>query len=237
MTGMRLVPLLALLVVPRLATADCARSELGPELITRAGAKLPADGGILVGWSASTDYKKPANSDPSQHAYKASGPGGKTVSLVMASLAPGLTVYRPKPVLAGALSVKDGKAVLVEVTVEKRKTAALPAPDVTAVTLTSAAARYGETYSIVTAAVASVPDSAVALIIYGQGDDEHVPLSFGRPAHDKQGATTVVVFTGAHNCSTVPGAMRAPAAGDQVELAWVDAVGRLSALSAPLSAK
>ena len=134
------------------AAADCAISELGPELLTRAGAKIPADGGILVGWSASTDRKTPEKGDPSQHAYKAVA-GSKTVSLVMASLAPGLTVYRPKPSVVGALSVKNGKAALVDVTFDKAKGAALPAPEVTALALTEGKARYNEPYAIATASV------------------------------------------------------------------------------------
>jgi hypothetical protein len=223
---------LVLLAAARIARADCAISELGPELLTRAGAKIPADGGILVGWNASTDRKTPSKGDPSQQSYKASA-HGKSVSLVSASLAPGLTVYRPRPALVGALSVK----ALVDVTFDKGKGAALPAPDVTAVALTEGKARYGVAYTTATAAVAAVPDAAVALVIYATADDEHVPISFGRPAHDKTGATTVVVFEGAHDCETLPPAMRAPVAGDEVELAWVDAFGRLSPLSKPVTAR
>jgi len=213
--------------------ADCAVQELGPDVLTRTGAKIPADGGILVGWTASTDQKTPAKGDPSQHAYKASA-GKQPVSLVMASLAPGLTVYRPKPAVVGALSVKSGKTSVLDVTFDKAKGAALPAPDVTALVLTSGVARYAEPYAIVTASVAAVPDAAVALVVYAMADEEHVPITFGRPAHDKPGATTVLVFTGAHNCGGVPPGMRGPSAGDEVTLAWVDAFGRLSPLSKPV---
>jgi hypothetical protein len=223
---------MAIAATARVAAADCALEELGPELITRAGAKIPADGGILVGWHASTSLKAAAKGDPSQHAYKATA-GGKTVSLIEASLAPGLTVYRPKPAVVGALSVKS----LVDVTFEKAKGAALPAPDVSAVVLAEGKARYNATYTSVTASVAAVPDAAVALVLYAMADEEHVPLSFGTPAHDKRGATTVLVFEGAHNCEANPPAMRAPAAGDEVVLAWVDAFGRISPVSQPVIAK
>ncbi len=230
--GMVVAAAAASLATASAAHADCALVVLGPEPITRAGAKIPADGGVLVGTGVASE-RTPSKGDPSQVKYKATA-GSKTVSLVTASLAPGLTVYRPKPAMTGALTLQAGKTKLA-VTFDKAKGAALHAPDATAVTVTSSPSLRGGASVSVSVAVASVPDAAAALVVYQIKDEEHVPISYGVPAHDKTGATTVIVYRSGGHCAVpdVPN-QAAPVAGDDVVLAWADAYGRLSPVSAPV---
>ena len=217
------------------AYADCAMAELGPNLVTRTGAKLPADGGILVAAGVSTDHK-PVPGDPSQPKLKATF-GGKPVALVIESLAPGLTVYRPEHPLVGAVAVA-GAANPLTVTFGKDKGPALVAPAVTAVvsTVVMDLGRHGAEGSETTVvAVKSVPETAVAVIVYHMKDEEHVPITYGSPAHDKTGATTIEVYREGGHCRGpgMPG-QAFPQPQEVVTLAWVDASGRLSPLSAPI---
>ncbi len=218
------------------AHATCAFLELGPSAITRTGAKLPADGGILVGVGASTSHK-PVAGDPSQAKLKATA-GGKAVPMIMASLAPGLTVYRPEHAIVGAVAVAGADTPLT-VTFAKDKGPALAAPVVTSVVSTesmSGGPRGGmESSELTVVAVKGVPDAAVALVVYRMKDEEHVPITYGNPAHDKAGATTIEVYReGGHCRGPVLEGQEFPAADLQVTLAWVDSTGRLSPLSAPI---
>ena len=217
------------------AHATCAFLELGPSAITRTDAKLPADGGILVGVGASTTHK-PVAGDPSQAKLKATA-GGKAVPMIMASLAPGLTVYRPEHAVVGAVAVAGADTPLT-VTFAKDKGPALAAPVVTAVVSTSTLSsdRSGMGGSEVTVvAVKGVPDAAIALVVYRMKDEEHVPITYGNPAHNLTGATTVEVYRSGGHCRgpVLPG-QDYPAADEVVTLAWVDRTGRLSPLSAPI---
>ena len=210
--------------------AKCMRVEQAPEVWTKAEAKLAADGAVLVGWQNSTDAAPPPAGDPSSQPKWTARAGGKAVALTLTTIAPGLTVYRPATPVTGKLALRDDQGkTLITVTLDTAKPDALAAPKVTRVTSkTSAGFRREET--AVDAAVAGVPDAAVALIVSSAGAGAHA-LSFGRVAHDKAGATTVSIYEDPGHCGSNPDGMIAPAVGSKVTFTWVDASGRLSAAS------
>jgi hypothetical protein len=216
--------LLALLS-PASADAKCAMVELGPKVITATTAKIPTNGGVLVGWDNAHDNVR-TEGDPSvQKSWKATA-GGKPVELAIETLAPGLSVYRPKSTAGFALS--DGKQALGTFTRATTAAADLPAPEITALTLDARRGRRGGSEFSVSATFAKVADAAVAVILY-RGK---TALSFGMVEHD---GNKIVVDDGPHHCSFPPPGTTLPANGDAVTLAWVDAFGHVGATSAAIT--
>lgn len=219
-------------LVPTAATAKCMRTELAPEILTTADSKLPRDGGILVGWENSTTAD-PTPGDPSVQAAWTATAGGKPAALTVTTLAPGLTVYTPAKPVAGKYTLADAKhknlvTVLLGASPADPKTA-LAAPKVTHVLLNTESEGRMRNATTLVAAVDSVPEAAVALIIYSysQVGSSHA-ASFGRVAHDKPGATTVLVVPSAGHCGRLPPGTEAILVGAKATFAWVDAAGHVS---------
>jgi hypothetical protein len=210
--------------------AKCAMVELGPAMITPATAKVPADGGVLVGWTSSHDYGR-TDGDPSvRKTWKATA-GGQPVELVIETLAPGLSVYRPKT--KDAFVLGDGKQQLGSFARVAAGKLDLPAPAPQALVLDARPGRYGSSEFSISATFASIPDAAVAVILYRAGKPR-VALSFGSV---DRGQKQVLVYDGPHHCSFPPPGTTQPAKDDRVVLAWVDAFGHVSDPSAALEVK
>ena len=203
-------------------------TQLAPHVLTPAHAKLPADGGVLVGWEAQIDYQRPANKTPLAPTYKLSA--GDTVA---DPIAPGVYVYHQTKPAAGKLSLLDGKTTVASFEqTDKTITAPLAAPTVSAARMTASDEKYRGIYRTLDVDVAQVPDEAAGVILY---DSHRVALAFDTVAHDKQGATTVQAFHDAPRCSFNPDGMLAPNDGDKVAIAWVDAYGRVGKPSTPFA--
>ncbi|HEY4239284.1 MAG TPA: hypothetical protein VGM88_05685 [Kofleriaceae bacterium] len=219
---MKLVIALALVTLARTADASCAFVELAPSVLTPRDAKIPADGGVVVGFDRKlpSGPKADAGGDPSVSSALAFG----ETAAVRESLAPGLTVYRPR---TGA-----SRGAKLELTAGGKRiaafdsgpaAAALPAPIVESVAVESS---FRGTATVRAHLGADAPAGAVALIVYGAGG----ALTYGQP-----GATRDIVVREGGHCSFPPGS--APKTGDHVTLAWVDASGHVSARSKPVTAK
>jgi hypothetical protein len=210
--------------------AKCAMTELTPHLLTPAGAKLPADGGILVGWEVAVDRDySHSKGDTLKPAYKLTD-GKAAVDGVADPLAPGVYVYHPKKPGTGALVLVDGKTEVGRFAQGSKDAADLPAPVARKGRLDTAKAFRGTRHSF-GVDVDQVPDHAIGVILYS---DKHVAMSFSLVAHDKPGATTVEPFQDPSRCSFNPSGMMAPAIGDAVTIAWVDPFGRPSKPSNPI---
>ncbi len=220
----------AALAPSTVSTAKCMRTELAPVVLTKADSKLPSDGGILVGWENSTTADE-TKGDPSVQAGWTATAGGKPAALTVTTLAPGLTVYTPAKPVAGKYTLADAKhkglvTVVLGTTPADAKTA-LAAPKVTHVVFYGQTGRNRFDTTSLVAAVESVPDAAVALIIYSQVGTSHA-ASFGLVAHDKQGATTVLVVPSQGHCGRLPAGTEAVPVGAKTTFAWVDAAGHVS---------
>jgi hypothetical protein len=227
------IAVVALAAAPALdVAAKCARTELVPVVLTKADTSMKMDGGVVVGWESSMDYDGPQDGDPSVQPKWTGQLAGKDIELTRTTLAPGLTLYAPASVLIGKqFALRDAKAkTLVTVTLASPKPKGPDAPKVTRVeSVTRPGLRGDETD--VTAYVAGVPDDAVALIVTAG----KTATSFGRPAHDKQGATHVVVYASPGHCGSNPPGETAPAVGSKVTLTWVDNSGRRSDASSEVT--
>ena len=219
------------------ATAKCQRTELGPVVLTKPDAKLPRDGGILVGWENSTTAEQ-TKGDPSVQPTWTAIANGKPIALALTTLAPGLTLYTPAKPAVGKLALADAKhtvlaTVIVGGSPADAKTA-LDAPKVTHAFLKTFNEGRMHDQTSLTAAVESVPDAAVALVVYSHIGPAHA-ASFGRVPHDKQGATTVLVAASAGHCGRNPPDTEAALVGGKITFAWVDAAGHVSPQSALLA--
>jgi hypothetical protein len=230
------------LLTPASTTAKCARAEVVPALLTTRDTKLPADGGFLIGWTRTVDANAVTSAgDPSDQPLAAKT-GTQPVSLKRVALAPGLSAYFPAT-FRGALAVelpgansrpaqpfgsftRDGDA----------KPVAMPAPAAVTVALSQdKTARWQSRHAVVTLSAAP-PDAARALITYVTTAGKPVAVTFVTLADTHDTVKTIEAFEDAGHCGFVVAGSHPPAAGDRVTFAWVDAFGRVSPTSAPITA-
>ncbi len=214
----------ALALAARDATAKCAMTELQPSLVTDKAATVPSDGGVLVGFVAEVGQHR-ADGDPSVTDWKFS------VAVDHTTLAPGLTVYRPKSGATIAISDAKGKAIAKYARDAKATTMMLPPPMPQKLTITASRSGRG-THRELTAALSSPPpDTAVAVILYSSTAGK--ALAYGR-VHPGADAKAVVPWADPPRCSFSPSGTTMPTAGDKLVLAWVDQFGRIGKTSAPI---
>lgn len=218
-----------LLVHAAASDAKCARVELAPAVLTPAKATLPEDGGVLVGWTSSTDAEK-SDADPSmQPKWHAIGENRGRVELTMENLAPGLSVYRTTA--KQGFGILDDKARSLGTFSRGGATKLdLPAPAPTSVVLSSTDGFRGGKEHEIDATFASVPPAAVALIIYRLSGGKRVALSFAKV----EGKKSIPVYADPGHCGWNPPGTTLADPKDSLELAWVDAFGRASP-SAPIA--
>ncbi|MBK7074468.1 MAG: hypothetical protein IPH44_19440 [Myxococcales bacterium] len=223
------------------AYPKCARVLLAPQLITHAADPIPAGGGVLIGFTETTDDSAEtfAGHDPAMNADWTLVVGKRKTRPRLEQLAPGLAVYRP-----GALRgtrptqvvLRDGKGAKVGAfsASSRADAASLPAPSVKRVTSTAVAQDKGRWRGTVTTTVVEVdqiPDRAAALIAYRQDGNNTTALTWARVAVGSSPAIEIYASPG--KCGTEPEGLTAPAPGVTVVLAWVDQFGRRSPLSTP----
>jgi hypothetical protein len=208
------------------------QEEITPNVLTRRDLKLPADGGVLIGYTFATNSNafEKSGSDPSDVTWTATS--GKTnVVLTRTSLAPGLSVYRPPAnVTAFKLANKDRDHGSYTHEATSAPTA-MPAPEPKAIKSKTESGFRSMTTTTTLKLVHAAPPDAVAIIAY---DASGKPQLFaGLPdTHDK-----LLEFeldqTGGH-CGTPHPNGQGSLAG-KITFAWVDAFGRLSPQSKGIS--
>ncbi len=238
---MRLLPFV-LLATSHLADADCASSELVPAVFTRRDTRLPADGGVLVGFAFTTDLGQvEGRGDPSDVKWTAHD-ANKVIALTRTALAPGLAVLRPADsVLAFTLTNSHGKD-LGSFTHEARHEAAraqLAAPEPKSVKIVPGdptSSHYAGTVTPTLVVAAAPPPGAVAIIMYNADLATPKPINFTQLAdtHDKD--TTFEVYRPNTNCGAGAPSDGAVIKGAKLTFAYVDAFGRLSPQSKPIRA-
>jgi hypothetical protein len=214
------------------AQARCAMGEMRPQAITARGARLPAGGGILVGYQFQSGEMDDDGLAPT---WKLSR-GKAAIATQVDTIAPGVVVYRPaKPVEAGAeLTLADAAGHRQFVVTQGTDAGAmLPAPRPTAVHRHDELSyRWRSTREVID--VEAVPDDAYAVIVY---DAHHTAISFHTVPHGVAGPTQVTALESMGHCVFPPAGQRAAADRESVTLAWVDRFGRVSPPSQPITVK
>jgi hypothetical protein len=166
------------------AEAHCSRGGQTPAVLTAAGAELPADGGILVGYQLATGNVDDHALDPRWTLAHA----GKPIATHADRLAPGVVVYRAdQPLAAGTALTLDDRQGHAQLAARAGGTAgpALPAPHATAAEVHQQA-QFRSTSARLIVDVDDVPDAAFGVIVY---DAHRTAISFRVVPHVRAGAT------------------------------------------------
>jgi len=208
-------------LVPHEADAKCAMSHLRPDVLTT---QASIGGGIVVA-AESAPYDVADEGDAVQPTWKLEV-GGVTSTPKIDVLAPGLAVYR-LPAAAGDATLLDGTKVIAKVTTIRTQPVQLLAPKVKGVRHEKRLGRRASAYTRV-ALDGAPPDGVVALVL---ADAKGKPRSFGVVT---AGEKEITVY--AHpRCGVVPNDTVESKPGDRVTLFWVDASGRTSPVSKPVT--
>jgi hypothetical protein len=231
------------LLAPSTGRAKCAMPLLAHQIVTHAADEIPAGGGVLVGWTTSTDWDSGDrdSTDPAARAGWRLRLKKTRVATTMEQLAPGLARYAPaklpKPAKKGKPQRYDllgdkGKK-LGSFTFGRKKLPELgPAPGVASVDVTRTSRGRGTQVRATVTLDAAPPADAHALVVRTAGGDA---FAWG-PIVDRA-ASTITVFDDDGRCEVHPPGMRAPGDGEQVEAFWVDRFGRKSPASAAVTAR
>jgi len=214
----------ALALAPQAAAGDCASAPLQAKVVTKAGAEIPSDGGILVASTYTSGPVAEKNEDAVQSGWRLRGK--KLTAPKIDVLAPGLAVYRVVFDGPAAVELEDADhKVVATVTASKAKATAIAAPKVKSLVFTQTMSRHSSQVATVQLS-ADPPAGATALVLVGQKGKatswgEVVPGRVQAPyAHD--------------DCAMLPNGSSAPVAGEAVTLFWVFPDGRRSEASAPV---
>lgn len=208
---------LLLVTASRADAGECAPQLLTPTIATPENATLPSGGGLLV-------VERSGRSD-----MAGAGPvtdwrfvdGKKRVAPVARTLAPGLSVLAP--VGSRLETLKKQK-----IRTFRRSTDAAPplaAPAIKKVEQIRSRQGYRIT-TFVRAELAAPAPAEQYLVVFDK--DGKTARSFGVAAKD---ATAVTIYIEAE-CTVVPDKTLRTDAGEQIKLAWVNATGQMSPLSA-----
>lgn len=223
----------ALVLAPHGADAKCAMAVLQHVVITHPGDEIPAGGGVLVGWQESRDHDAGVRGgDPAMNKGWKFRIRKRNLAAKATQLAPGLVVYTPlklpKSRQTGVQLIGAKGAKLGTYTFGARKKVPLmtDAPSVTKLTVTHTKDFRSAKTDGVVELDAPPPEGAYGLVLYESTASGATAIAWN-PIIDST-ATTITVYDGPGRCGAEPDAMRAPAGGAVVELAWVDRFGRLS---------
>lgn len=222
--------LFALALTSSTASAGpCAIRPIAAHAMTANGTVLPAGGGVLVALGDTGDWSAP-NQDLMKTGWMFVD-GGKPIAPAIKLLAPGLALYEPP---AGTTEIKlvDGKRTLAT----HPRSAAKPllaAPVVTAVdyvTVHAPGPRQSDRDSVTAQLTGARPDGAVAIILFAAGK----PMSWTSAFNYAGPKGPIELWHTTDRCETpIPGITATPA-GTKVTVAWVDASGRIGAMSKEL---
>lgn len=221
---MKTLALLALLI-PAQAGADCALMGLVPKVLTAPDATLAADGGIVVGAVAEDRGSLESGDIAVQPAWKFVVPRG-TITPAIETLAPGLAVYRAS-YEALELQNASGETLAKATVTPADKRDRLAAPRVKSIKYDAPLSRRSIQRVEVTLDGAP-PPGAIALVL---ADAKGTPKSWG-PA-----VGSVFYPYLQRDCLVLPNGTVPSKKGDKVTVFWVDAHGRKSAFTKPMTIK
>jgi hypothetical protein len=224
------------------ATSDakCARTELRPKVLTTRDRKLPDDGGILVGienvvYSDTADH---ANGDPSVQPTWVAYDGAKHLGLTYVTLAPGLTVYKSTGKSTVVLKTKAGTALGTFTHDPKAAANTMAAPEpIDLVVASEPTMRGGRQRTATLRLKVAPPPAAAALVVYSAASKITVPLSFVTLPDTHDALLSLGVFDDAGKCGSVVVGSQPPEGHQLIAFAYVDAFGRVSPVSASITAK
>lgn len=219
-----LISAFLLALSPQLAAADCMSMPLSAQVVTKAGAEIPNDGGILVATSYGGREPTPKHEDPVRPEWRLRGKS--LVAPKIELYAPGLAVYRVTFEGSSAAELEnEAHEVVATVKPTAAKLAAIPAPKVKSVVFSQTISRHSRQAATATL-TADPPAGAVALVLV---DAKGKATSWGGVAVGR----TQMPYE--HNdCAMLPNGTSAPSAGETVTMFWVMADGRRSPASKPV---
>lgn len=197
----------------------CARPEIPTRALTPAGAELAKGGGVVVAMENAA--RAPAL------AFVA---GGKAVGAKKTVLGAGLVVYTPAAG-AGPIALRNQGKDLVAV---KRgaESKVVDAPKVGSVLYYASTGRRGTYVSVSVELVGKLPPGVVAIAIF---DEKGALRSWGDTTSlgevDPTAKLAVNVYASG-SCVVQPEGFTASAVGDKIQVAYLDASGRLSGKTA-----
>lgn len=225
--------LLVVLAVPSVADALCAMPQQGSARLDTSATSLAADGGVLVRSTTNFDFsngEEPGAANAINKSWRFSD-GAKQYEPTLVTLAPGLVLYLPPKGVTGALTLLDGKVERAKVTIGTDKPALLAAPEATSARMVKVPVRWGHLLQV-HAVTKSTPAGAVAVVVFVTKNKKPVARSW--KLVDPSKTEFIVAGTEGRCDPGTPGEVLSKA-GDKIQLAWVDAHGRLSALSKPVT--
>ena len=208
----------ALAIAPRAAAGDCASMPLQAQVVTKAGAEIPSDGGILVATTWTNGPMNEKTENPVRSGWRLRGK--KLTAPKIDVLAPGLAVYRVTFDGQAAMELEDEEhEVVATVTVSKAKVAAIAAPKLKSFVFVAAMSRHSSQIGTATL-TADPPAGAAALVVVN---------AKGQPTSWSSAVNGRVQTPYAHNdCAMLPNGSSAPVVGETVTMFWVMTDGRRS---------
>jgi len=196
----------------------CAPQEIPTRALTRPGAELAKGGGVVVAMESAA--KAPAMTF------------GKTAA-VKTVIGAGLVMYSP-PAGTGSIALQLNGKDLVRVR-RAGDLKVVAAPKLGAVTYYSSTSRRGMYVSLAVEIAGALPPGIVAVAVF---DDNGTLRSWGDvsevPPPERGVKTQQVNVYASGSCVVQPDGFAPSAAGDKVQVAYIDASGRISAKTAAI---
>ncbi len=213
----------ALAIAPKAAAGDCASMPLEANVVTKAGAEIPSDGGIVVATTWTNGPRAGKNEDPVHSGWRLRGK--KLMAPKIEVLAPGLAVYRVAfDGQAAAELEDDDHKVVASVTASKAK-GAIPGPKAKSLVFAATMSRHSS--QIATATLSADPPAGAMAIVIVNAKGQAISWS--------SVAAGRVQTPYAHNdCAMLPNGSSAPVVGETVTMFWVMEDGRRSEPSKPI---
>jgi hypothetical protein len=197
----------------------CAMPQIPTTPLTAVGTEIAKGGGVVVSME---DAAKAPRLEFSS--------GAKRVRGKVRAIGAGLAVYEPPA--TGTWTLLDGKRK--ELVTVKRATVdgkPLDAPKVASIKYASYTGRRGTSVNLNVEITGAAPAGAIALIVF---DDKGAVRSWGAatggPPDPASKTSSIQVFRSG-SCVANPNGTLGSGIGDKVSLAWLDASGRLSAMT------
>ena len=215
-------------LAPHAAANTCPVTGLQTTVITKQGAEIIGDGGVLVAATRlkrDTQDKSPGN----KPGWKVRV-GGKKLAPKIDTLAPGLFVYRmPFDSQTTPIEMEDEKgAVVAKVFGSKAKVAVYDAPAVTKLEFVKNGTRRSSQMVTATLSVEPPADTYALVIANAKGQAiSWYPVNV---------ASAKVQHGYMHDyCEVLPDGMTAAMPGEKVTLFWINTTGRASTPTKPIT--